>query len=56
MKVITRLQSPSNSPVDMTWANDTDALGVVQAVTQLLQAETDDSPWAPTVLSITITL
>lgn len=56
MKVIARMQSPDNSPVDITWANDTDALGVVQSVTQLLQAEKDDSPWAPTILSITIEL
>lgn len=55
MKVIAKMQGPNESePVDMVWAKDTDDLGVMLAVAQLLDHIKDVSPWSPLLLEIRI--
>lgn len=43
-------------PVDMVWSRDTDDLGVMMCVTQLLNHAKSSGPHDPTYLAITINL
>lgn len=54
MKVIATLQAEGNSPTEVTWANNTDAIGAIQCVTQLVEHDRDQSPWTPRVIDIRI--
>lgn len=40
----------------LPWANHTDELGVVLAVTQLLEHAKSDEPWAPKIVAIHVSL
>lgn len=54
MKVIATLQAEGQSPVEVVWASDTDAVGAIQCVTQLVQHDRDESPWTPRTVDIRI--
>jgi hypothetical protein len=57
MKVTAKIQAPGNDPVDMVWSPDTDALGVMLCVTQLLRhAKAPRGKFDPEYLAITIEL
>lgn len=55
MKVIHTVQSITgfDDPVDITYARDTDAIGVISCVAQILDTLNNDRPWVKT-LSIRI--
>lgn len=54
MKVITTQQAGSETPVEIVWANDTDEVGAMLSVAQLMQHAKSDAPWSPKVLDIRI--
>lgn len=58
MNVIAKMQGPHESEpvVDMVWARNTNELGVVQAVAQLLEQTQSSEPWSPTIIEIRIEL
>jgi hypothetical protein len=56
MKVIATQQGYHGTVSDQTWADDTDEVGAMLAVAQLMQHAKDDSPWAPRILEIRIEL
>lgn len=56
MKVTTTQQSPHSEPVEIVWSKDTDEVGVMLCVAQLLRHAKDEAPWAPRVLDIRIEL
>lgn len=41
MKVTATIQAPDNDPVEMVWAKDTDAMGVMLCMAQLLNQPDD---------------
>jgi hypothetical protein len=56
MKVTATVQADGNGPVDMVWSKDTDELGVMLCVSQLLQHARREAPFDPRFLAITIEL
>ena len=57
MKVIvTQSTDDGTATADTPWASDTDAIGAMVAVAQLLQHAKEDTMFAPKILSITIEL
>ena len=56
MKVTAKIQAEGNPAVDMVWSKDTDAIGAMVCVAQLLDQRKDQSPWNPELLAITIEL
>lgn len=42
-------------PTTIVWAREADDVTTMLAVAQLMQHEKNDEPWAPRILSITIT-
>lgn len=53
---VTAIQAGQTDSGRITWANDTDEVGAILSVAQLLQHAKDDSPWAPRILEIRIEL
>ncbi len=53
---VTQMTSNGTDTMTVGWAKDTDAVGAMLSVAQLIQHSQDDSPWAPKILEITITL
>lgn len=54
MKVIAKQQSGDSAPVEVVWAKNTDEVGAMLSVAQLMQHAKDDAPWAPRILEIRI--
>ena len=54
--IVTQSTDSGNDTVDTPWASNTDGVGALLAVAQLLQHAKDDTLFAPSILSITIEL
>ena len=56
MNVTATLQAPGNDPVTVKWGTDTDAIGVMLSVAQLLSHDGEDSIVGTKTLAIHIEL
>ena len=54
MKVIAKQQGTGGTISEMVWTKESDEVGAMLAVAQLMQHAKDDSPWSPRLLEIRI--
>ena len=56
MNVDAVMVSPSGTEGTMRWATDASEARAIVAVAQLMEQAKDESPWAPRILEIRVTL
>lgn len=56
MRVIAKMQSVGNDPVEMVWCKDGEDVDILLSVAQILRHAKDDEPFAPKMLEIRVEL